>query len=158
VATLRRRDVDVKTCSLAVCEKPEFRFTPKDYECRKVRVPAALANRLKTHMKTLTGALLFPTKPHPTRPKYGGEGVDAHHLELCKTIAFRAKLNWQAMAWMLRKGSPRHLALFATCFSWSLNRSFGAANCHRWPSMLCSAPSRKQTTQSDRVMLIPSHG
>ncbi|HKR27773.1 MAG TPA: site-specific integrase [Acidobacteriaceae bacterium] len=93
VATLRRRDVDARACTLAVVEKPEFRFKPKSYECRRVRVPAALIEDLKKHMKKQSGALLFPTPPHPRRPNYGGSRVDAHHLELCKQIAHRAGLN-----------------------------------------------------------------
>lgn len=57
-------------------------------------VPLGLIEALREYRKTTKkGALVFPTKPHPKRPNYGGDAPDAHHLELCKEIAFRAKLN-----------------------------------------------------------------
>jgi integrase/recombinase XerD len=36
---------------------------------------------------------VFPTAQHPTRPGYGGDSPDTHHLERCKGIAHRAGLN-----------------------------------------------------------------
>jgi integrase/recombinase XerD len=67
---------------------------PKSYEERSVSVPKALINTLKDHYKTHpSSTLVFPTQPHPTRPNYGGEAPNAHHLELCKDIAYRAGLN-----------------------------------------------------------------
>jgi len=93
VSTLRWRDIDFQACTLAVCVRPEFEFNPKSYECRRVRIPSLLIAELKALRKKSKGPLVFPTPPHPTRPNYGGESENAHHLELCKKIAFRAKLN-----------------------------------------------------------------
>ena len=93
VTTLRFHDVDAKASALTVCVKPEYDFSPKNYECRKVRVPAVLMSALRAHMKNTDGPLLFPTLAHPKRKNYGGGAEDAHHLELCKKIAHRAGLN-----------------------------------------------------------------
>jgi integrase len=94
LSTLCWGDVDFKRLTITVRPKPAYGFTPKSYEERSVSVPAALINTLKGHYKTHTGStLVFPTRPHPKRPNYGGEAPDAHHLELCKEIAYRAKLN-----------------------------------------------------------------
>lgn len=93
VSTLRWRDIDFTACTLTVCAKPEYDFNPKSYACRRVRVPSRLIAELKARKKTSEGPLVFPTPPHPTRPNYGGDAEDAHHLELCKEIAHRADLN-----------------------------------------------------------------
>lgn len=94
VSTLTWKDVDFKKRALRVQAKPEYRFKPKNHEERTVPVPASLirdlAERKKTHSE---GNLVFPTPPHPKRPNYGGDKPDAHHLELCKRIAWRAHLN-----------------------------------------------------------------
>ena len=94
LSTLCWADVDFKQLTITVRPKPVYGFTPKSYEERSVSVPVALINTLKGHYKAHTGStLVFPTRPHPKRPNYGGEAPDAHHLELCKEIAYRAKLN-----------------------------------------------------------------
>lgn len=93
VSTLRWRDIDFQSCTLTVCRKPEYDFTPKSYECRRVRVPSLLITELKDRRIKSKTSLVFPTPPHPTRPNYGGDAEDAHHLERCKEIAYRAGLN-----------------------------------------------------------------
>lgn len=94
IATLTWNDVDFNQRTVRVRRKPEYGFQPKNHEERAVPVPSrlirSLAARKKTHGET---TLVFPTPPHPKRPDYGGERPDAHHLELCKQIAWRAKLN-----------------------------------------------------------------
>jgi integrase len=94
VATLTWDDVNWKAGTLAVRAKPELGFMPKNYEKRSVPVPRALIVSLKKHRKANPeSALVFPTPPHPKRPNYGGEKPDAHALEACKEIAYRAGLN-----------------------------------------------------------------
>lgn len=94
ISTLTWRDVDFRARVLRVVERPQYAFKPKNHEVRDVPVPAsvmrALAARHRRHGQTM---LVFPSAPHPTRPNYGGELPDAHHLELCKQIAWRAGLN-----------------------------------------------------------------
>lgn len=94
IATLTWNDVDFRQRTLHVRRKPEYRFKPKNHEERSVPVPSKLIRSLaRWREKHKDGTLIFPTPPHPTRPDYGGEKPDAHHLELCKQIAWRAKLN-----------------------------------------------------------------
>ena len=92
IAHLMWRDVHYATGKLTVSAKPEFEFTPKSYEVRGVEVPSSLLGSLKARQKVSKSELVFPTTPHPTRPNYGG-GIDAHMLDTCKEIAFRAELN-----------------------------------------------------------------
>jgi integrase len=94
VATLTWNDVDFVQYTLRVRRKPQYAFNPKNHEERIVVVPRKLIRSLAAWRKTHgEGTLIFPTTPHPKRPNYGGERPDAHHLELCKAIAWRAKLN-----------------------------------------------------------------
>jgi hypothetical protein len=37
--------------------------------------------------------LIFPSSPHPTRSDFGRDMPDAHHLDLCKEIAWSGHLN-----------------------------------------------------------------
>jgi integrase/recombinase XerD len=94
IATLTWNDVDFDQRTLRVRRKPEYGFKPKNHEERAVPVPwkliRSLAARRKTHGES---TLIFPTLPHPKRPEYGGQMPDAHHLELCKQIAWQARLN-----------------------------------------------------------------
>jgi integrase len=94
IATLTWNDVDFEQRNLRVRRKPEFLFKPKNHEERAVPVPSKLIRSL-TARRTTHGdsTLIFPTPPHPKRPDYGGQKPDAHHLELCKQIAWQAKLN-----------------------------------------------------------------
>ena len=117
VSTLTWADVDPKRCTLAVRARPAYNFTPKSYEQRTVPVPTALIESLKQHRKTSTGALVFPTPPHPKRKNYGGESPNAHHLEMCKQIAHRAGLNCG-----LCEGSAGKCAKGAYCQSWYLHK------------------------------------
>jgi integrase len=98
VATLTWDSIDWEQRTLGVKARPAYKFKPKSYEARTVSVPAAYLAKLKLHQekqrqKGKTGALVFPTPPHPKRPDYGGDQPDAHHLELCKEIGLRARLN-----------------------------------------------------------------
>jgi integrase/recombinase XerD len=93
VATLDKGSVKAQDNKLGVKARPQYGFKPKNYECREVRIPASLMAELVAHMKKSKRSLVFPSKPHPKRPNYGGDKPDAHHLELCKTIAHRAGLN-----------------------------------------------------------------
>jgi len=94
VATLTWSDVDFKQRTLQVRHKPEYKFKPKNHEERTVRVPLMLIKSLAAWRKGHgDDTLILPTPPHPKRPNYGGQRPDAHHLELCKQIAWRAKLN-----------------------------------------------------------------
>jgi integrase len=93
VATLTWDSVDLRRNTLGVKERPAYEFKPKSYEARSVPVPASFIAALKAWQKKATGALVFPTPPHPKRPQYGGDQPNAHHLEMCKAIAYRAGLN-----------------------------------------------------------------
>ena len=53
-------------------------------------MPSALLTTLNARQKKSDSFLVFPAPKHPTRPDYGGDGVDAHMLEACKEIALRA--------------------------------------------------------------------
>lgn len=93
VATLTKESVYPHTNRLGVKARLQYGFKPKNYECREVRIPEPLMKELAQHIKKVKGNLVFPTKHHPKRPNYGGDKPDAHHLELCKEIAYRAGLN-----------------------------------------------------------------
>jgi integrase len=98
VATLTWDSIDWRQRTLGVKARPAYEFKPKSYEARTVSVPAAYLAAVKKHQarqkkEGRDGALVFPTAPHPKRPYYGGAQPNAHHLELCKEIALRAKLN-----------------------------------------------------------------
>ena len=95
VSTLPWLEINWKGCMLPVRHRPQYKFTPKSYEVRDVLVPPEFIAYLKELRKSSTSALVFPTSPHPLRPSYGGNSPDAHHLELCKEIAWRAGLNCQ---------------------------------------------------------------
>jgi integrase len=94
ISTMTWDDVDFRHRILKVRGKPQYGFKPKNHEERSVPVPPALIRRLAARQKTHGEMeLIFPTPPHPTRPNYGGDKPNEHHLELCKEIAWRAGLN-----------------------------------------------------------------
>ena len=93
IATLTWPDIHYTTGKISVSAKPQWMFAPKSYEIRSVEVPSALLATLKARQKKSMSLLVFPAPEHPTRPDYGGKGEDAHMLETCKEIAFRAELN-----------------------------------------------------------------
>jgi site-specific recombinase XerD len=93
IATLTWPDVHHTAGKISVSAKPQWKFTPKSYEIRSVEVPSALLAKLKARQKRTNSLLVFAAPKHPTRPNYGGDGVDAHLLEACKQIALRAGLN-----------------------------------------------------------------
>jgi integrase len=67
VATLTWDSVDLRRNTLGVKERPAYEFKPKSYEARSVPVPASFIAALKAWQKKATGALVFPTPPHPNR-------------------------------------------------------------------------------------------
>ena len=69
VATLTWDSVDFKRNQLSVKPRPDLSFAPKSYEERGVRIPAALMASLKQHQKHSKSKLVFPTRPHPKRPR-----------------------------------------------------------------------------------------
>lgn len=86
--------INWKSGTLSVVPNAEFGFIPKSYEERTVPIPSALLESLRARWKKHQhAALVFPTPPHPKRKNYGGDKPDAHLLEMCKTVAHRAKLN-----------------------------------------------------------------
>jgi integrase/recombinase XerD len=89
IATLTRPDNHYTTGKISVSAKPQWEFTPKSYEIRAVEAPAGLLVKLEERQKQSNSLLVFPAPKHPTRPNYGGDGVDAHLLEACKEIALR---------------------------------------------------------------------
>jgi integrase len=94
LATLTWNRVNFEARTLTVEPHPEYGFSPKNHEKRSVPVPGALIRALASwQRKHPTARLVFPSPRHPTRPDYGGESPDSHHLELCKEIAWRARLN-----------------------------------------------------------------
>ena len=93
IATLTWPDINCTAGKISVSAKPHWKFTPKSYETRLVEVPSTLLAKLKARQKQSNSLLVFPAPKHPTRPNYGGDGVDAHLLETCKQIALRARLN-----------------------------------------------------------------
>lgn len=119
VATLTKDSVSSHTNSIGVKKRPEYKFFPKNYECRNVRIPEPLIRKLVAHIKRQSGKLVFPTKPHPKRPNYGGEQPDAHHLELCKNIAFKAGLN---CGHCISEDRKRRCAKGPHCEHWFLHK------------------------------------
>ncbi len=119
VATLTWNDVDFHQRTLQVRRKPEYRFKPKNHEERTVPVPSMLIKSLAAWRQRSQNdsPLVFPSLPHPTRPDYGGSRPDAHHLELCKEIAWRAKLNCRQCT--TRKG---RCARGPYCNKWHLHK------------------------------------
>jgi len=93
IATLTWPDIQPTIGKISVSAKPQWGFHPKSYEIRSVEVPSNLLAKLKARQKQSDSLLMFPAPKHPTRPNYGGEGVDSHLLETCKEIALRAGLN-----------------------------------------------------------------
>jgi integrase/recombinase XerD len=126
VSTLTWADVDEQRKTLRVRKRPEYKFTPKSHETRDVVVPGVLISHLKQHRKKVKRALVFPTPPHPKRPNYGGDKPDAHHLELCKRIAYRAGLNcgFCDLSTVDKNGKKvkRHCADGPYCENWFLHK------------------------------------
>jgi integrase len=118
VATLYWDDVDWSGGTLSVRAKPELEFKPKSYEERAVPVPTKLLKALKERSRSnMESNLIFPTPPHPKRPGYGGDKPDAHNLESCKEIAFRAKLNCGRC-----KDGKKNCAKGPNCHNWNLHK------------------------------------
>jgi integrase len=129
VATLTWDDVNWKAGTLAVRAKPELGFMPKNYEKRSVPVPRALIVSLKEHRKANPeSALVFPTPPHPKRPNYGGEKPDAHALEACKEIAYRAGLNCGRCKSIARKAEKSQTTRDKT----KVKKCITGPHCKKW--------------------------
>jgi integrase/recombinase XerD len=79
------RDVDLKAGVVRVTAKSKYGFRPKTYEEREVPVPDKLITALKAHRNG--SDLLFPTRNNTPRRHR------TQLLDLCKSIAKRAKLN-----------------------------------------------------------------
>lgn len=122
VSTLTKDSVFPKASKLAVKSRPEYSFNPKNYEAREVRIPASLMSDLERHMKKSDGKLVFPPKPHPKRPNYGGNKPDTHHLDLCKAIAHRAKLNCGHCVFEDKNGKKKSCKTGPHCEKWYLHK------------------------------------
>ena len=118
MATLTWPDISYRAGTLSVREKPEINFAPKNYEQRTVSVPMTLIQDLRDLSKESTSILVFPSPAHPTRRNYGGSSPDAHHLELCKKIAFRGGLN----CGRCRNSKGERCAEGPTCNRWWLHK------------------------------------
>jgi integrase/recombinase XerD len=118
VNTLTWNDINFRERTVLVQPKTRYTFTPKNHEERAVPVPGSLIRELskwkKTHEQT---ELVFPTPPHPKRSSYGGKKPNDHHLELCKQIAWRARLNCRHCL----KGK-RSCAKGPYCENWTLHK------------------------------------
>lgn len=79
-------DIDFREKIVKVSSKPQYGFTPKNWEEREVPVPDSLLERLKIRKKSADPRqeLVFPSP---------GGRPDYHILEKCKSVAWRAKLN-----------------------------------------------------------------
>ncbi|QNI33988.1 site-specific integrase [Alloacidobacterium dinghuense] len=117
VNTLTWDRVDFRRNVLWVKPDVIYGFKPKNHEVRSVKVPSSLIESLKQRQKSSKTRLVFPTRPHPKRPSYGGDQPDAHHLELCKEVAFRAELNCGHC-----KSTKGKCATTANCERWYLHR------------------------------------
>jgi integrase/recombinase XerD len=86
VQHVTRTDLDLKEQVVRVTEKPQWGFIPKDWEQREVPIPDRLVESLKRFLahQGVQFPLLFPTASG--LPNY-------HFLDLCKNVAYRAKLN-----------------------------------------------------------------
>ena len=93
IRTLTWPDINFRDGTVSVTPKADLKFKPKSYEERSVPVPRSVVASLAARQKKSRSLLVFPTPPHPTRPRYGGSDLDGHMLEHCKKIAFRAGLN-----------------------------------------------------------------
>lgn len=110
VQHVMRADVDLKEQVVKVREKPVWGFIPKDWEQREVPIPDRLVASLKGFRarQKAKGPLLFPTA--------GGQ-PNYHYLDLCRKIAFRAKLN----CGNCKKGD-RSCRDAACCDNWYLHK------------------------------------
>ncbi len=118
LATLTWNQVNFGARTLSVQRHPDYGFNPKNHEERTVPVPAELVRSLASWQRKHPNArLVFPSPSHPKRPNYGGESPDAHHLELCKRIAWRAKLNCRHCV-----TAAGRCAVGPHCARWTLHR------------------------------------
>jgi integrase len=122
----RKREVNTRTWdavnfpehTILVQPKLQYRFKPKNHEERAVSVPGLLIRALSVWKRTHhESALIFATLLHPKRPNYGGEKPDEHHLELCKQIAWRARLNCGCCMTRTRSCKKGHIARNGACIS-----------------------------------------
>ncbi len=80
-------------------------------------VPVLKQNGIPYPGTVMIDGKVFPTPPHPKRPEYGGQRPDAHHLELCKQIAWRAKLNCRHCTTTRGDARRAHTATVGLCTS-----------------------------------------
>jgi integrase/recombinase XerD len=71
-----------------------WKFQPKGKALRSIPVPDSLLKILRAREKAATGELVFPSPAHWKSPQArpGGKPSD-HFLEMCKSVAHRARLN-----------------------------------------------------------------
>jgi len=118
VNTLTWNDVDLRQRTIRVQAKPKYKFKPKNHEERSVPIPTSLIRVLSARKRSQKESdLIFPTPPHPKRPEYGGDKPDEHHLELCKRIAWRARLNCRRCS-----SGARSCARGPCCERWTLHK------------------------------------
>ena len=100
-----------------MCAKPEFDFTTKTKEERRVELPDDLIARLKEAQKTAKHRLVFPTG--------NGGPLGNSLLVACKRIGKRAGLNCGKCPTCVSKGECEHIYLHrfrATCGTRMLQR------------------------------------
>jgi integrase len=118
---------------LNVSAKSELGFIPKSYEERGVPVPRALIATLRNRKETSSSLLVFPSLPHPTKQECKGDRPNNHILEMCKEVAFRARLNCghcegEYSVYVMRKGLSRAdkrsycCATSPRCADWYLHK------------------------------------
>jgi hypothetical protein len=73
IRTLTWPDINFRDGTVSVTPKGDLKFMPKSYEERSVPVPRSMIASLAARQKKSTSLLIFPTPPHPTRPRYRGE-------------------------------------------------------------------------------------
>jgi integrase len=117
IAYLYWDDIDFEGGTLHVCAKPEFDFTTKTKEERRVELPDDLIARLKEAQKTAKHRLVFPTG--------NGGPLGNSLLVACKRIGKRAGLNCGKCPTCVSKGECEHIYLHrfrATCGTRMLQR------------------------------------
>jgi len=96
-----------------------WKFQPKGKAVRSIPVPDSLLKILRDRAQHATGELVFPSPAHWKSPlaKPGGKPTD-HFLELCKSVAHRARLNCGRCV----DGQDRTCAAAACCEKFYLHK------------------------------------
>jgi integrase len=95
--TVTWKDIDFKEQVVRVTAKPRTGFIPKTWEEREVPIPDRLVESLNAHRDRLIELLKRQQATRATIPQWvfpnKSGGVERKFLRLCKTIAWRTKLN-----------------------------------------------------------------